>query len=111
MATGHRSNNTGAGDLELEVEQCLQRQVTSGQASSAPPAASSHHRPEMTGNAEADKWSVGQLEAEQRISIIRRVILSIRCREIVVTLADICPNTEMGGGQSLQRPGCKVHPF
>ena len=109
MATGHRSNNTGAGDLELEVEQCLhQRQVTSGQASSAPPAAS---RPEMTGNAEADKWSVGQLEAEQRISIIRRIILSIRCREIVVTLADICPNTEMGGGQSLQQPGCKVHPF
>ena len=66
----------------------------------------------MTGNAEADKWSVGQLEeAEHRISIIRRIILSIRCREIVVTLADICPNTEMGGEQSLQRPGCKVHPF
>ena len=111
MATGHRSNNTGAGDLELEVEQCLhKRQVTSGQASSAlqQPAAS---RPEMTGNAEADKWSVGQLEAEQRISIIRRIILSIRCREIVVTPTDICPNTEMGGGQSLQRPGCKVHPI
>ena len=104
MVTGHRSNNTGAGGGAVSPP------ASGDQWSSQfrSPAAS---RPEMTGNAEADKWSVGQLEAEHRISIIRRIILSIRCREIVVTLTDICPNTEMGGGQSLQRPGCKVHPF